>query len=162
MDKKQNLLSDNVSTVPSVPHLPEHDITTLNNDCIQEIFRRVTNLKDFLSTARVCKRFADNAKACVQAGHRKQFCIGDDNDDRSCFSIREARHSNVLKKFGFLINKIVWRATQNTDEYHTDNDDDDEYMDDVDLYNDAELLRQEDDGFIFGAIVEHCGKNRKI
>lgn len=129
------------------------DQPILNDDCIQEIFRRV-DLKTFLNIAQVCRQFLENARRCIRANHRKELIIADYVDDS--FSILEARYSNLLEKFGHLVDTIVWIGDSGEDvENMSDSFDIDEY--DVDV-----LLKEEDDGYIFEGIIQHCAENLKI
>lgn len=41
-------------------------LNVLNDDCIEEIFRRIFCLEDFLNMADVCQRFQQNAKNCFR------------------------------------------------------------------------------------------------
>ncbi|XP_037037781.1 uncharacterized protein LOC119075446 [Bradysia coprophila] len=164
MENKPSLLANNTQPKDNVveENVNENVLSAvpLNSDCIQEIFHRVKNLKDFLSLAQVSKQFAENATATAR--HRKQLFIGNNHSNESCFSIRDTRHSVLLQKFGHLVDSIVWCGTEAADEYRTDNDDDECMYDyDIDLYSDGELLRREDDGLIFQAIIEYCGTNLK-
>lgn len=43
---------------------PTHILNVLNNDCIQEVFRRLQSIEDFLNAAEVCTQFQENAKHC--------------------------------------------------------------------------------------------------
>lgn len=89
---------------------PKHILNILNDDCIQAILRRITNLQDFLSAAETCKRFQSNAKVCF----RTKYGLGDISFLGNCLddlrimksAIPLDRVHNFLNIFGHLITNI--------------------------------------------------------
>lgn len=49
---------------PPAQDSPNHILNALNNQCLQECFRRLSTHRDFLNVANVCQRFRENARAC--------------------------------------------------------------------------------------------------
>lgn len=49
---------------PPAEDSPNHILIALNNDCLQECFRRLSSHEDFLNVANVCQRFRANARKC--------------------------------------------------------------------------------------------------
>lgn len=129
----------------------KHILVTLNDDCIQEVFRRVRNIRDFLSVATVCKRFQENAKTCMERQHFKQLIIGETNENGSAFSIDQS-HS-VLRKFGHLIDSVIWCGYRSGDEQE---------FDDYDHFIDYEMDRRDEDQSVFDTIVECCSQRLEM
>lgn len=51
-------------TIPPLHDSPKNILNVLNDKCIQAILSRLTNVDDFLSAAKTCTRFQENAKQC--------------------------------------------------------------------------------------------------
>lgn len=130
---------------------PKHILVTLNDDCIQEVLRRVTNIRDFLSAATACKRFQENAKTCMAGQHFKQLIIGETNKNGSAFSIDQS-HS-VLRKFGHLIDSVIWCGYRFGDERE---------FDEYDHFIDYEMDRRDEDQSVFDTIVECCSQHLEM
>lgn len=79
---------------------------SLNDDCIQEVLRRLSNVKDFLSAAKVCIRFQENAVRCLPF---KSISIRDGEPFSD--SIPVQRLESFLSVFGRLIKTIRWNTT---------------------------------------------------
>lgn len=56
---------------PPAQDSPKNILNILNNDCMQAIFQRVDNVRDFYSAANACVRFQENAIACFSFGEIK-------------------------------------------------------------------------------------------
>lgn len=130
---------------------PKHILVSLNDDCIQEVFRRVRNIRDFLSVATACKRFQENAKTCMAGQHFKKLIIGETNVNGSAFSIDQS-HS-VLRKFGHLIDSVIWCGYRFGDEQE---------FDDYDHLIDYEMDRRNEDQNVFDTIVECCSQRLEM
>lgn len=83
---------------------PDNILNSLNNDCIKEIFRRM-NIAGFLSAARTCKRFQENAIACYPF---KDFNIVKDGSENH-LSTRDVKEFIAI--FGPLIKSINWKKS---------------------------------------------------
>lgn len=86
---------------------PHHILNILNDDCIQEIFRRLPNIRDFLSAAVVCTRFQVNAIRCFPK-QNKSICIGELGHINS---ITVKNVQSFLSIFDYLIKSIQWNKT---------------------------------------------------
>lgn len=86
---------------------PENILNALNNDCVQEILRRLP-IKDFLNAAQTCKRFRKNAKECFPY---KSFYIFSDyrQNEKRLLPIHQVKDFLII--FGHLIKKIYWLDT---------------------------------------------------
>lgn len=88
---------------------PKHILNALNNDCIQECLRRLTNVHDFLSAAQVCKRFRANAIECYPKLFKK--IIIHDWLHTAYPNGLPSEHVNILlNTFGHLIGSIDWTS----------------------------------------------------
>lgn len=94
---------------------PKHILNALNNDCIQEIFRRLHNIEDFVNMAEVCVRFQDNSRKCFPPIYKVFYSTHADNFDDHPDKLNKNlvlplnRVQSFLSIFGDLIEKIVWR-----------------------------------------------------
>lgn len=109
----ENLSID--SSVPPSADSPSQILNALNDDCIQEILRHLTNIQDFLSASEVCTRFQENAKSCFAQRH-KDICISEIN---LMNSIPVERVESFLNNFGHLIKSIQWNKTDRTYDINT-------------------------------------------
>lgn len=85
---------------------PHHILNSLNDDCIQEVLRRLSNVRDFLSAAEVCIRFQENANQCFPF---KTVSIR--NGEIFSNSIPVQRLKRFLSVFGHFIEAIRWNTT---------------------------------------------------
>ncbi|XP_031637929.1 uncharacterized protein LOC116350314 [Contarinia nasturtii] len=88
--------------------IPSDILNILNDDCLQEIFRRLTNVRDFLSVAQVCTRFQENAQQCIPSQF-KEISI------RGGFfinSIPTRLLTCFLQIFGGSVKSIRWHTTE--------------------------------------------------
>lgn len=91
-------------------------LNILDDDCIDEIFRRVENLENFLNMAEVCQRFHKSAKSCFRI---KYSLSNDGNVFRSVEishryshkSVSAERANKLFTIFGFLINCLYLVST---------------------------------------------------
>lgn len=115
--KKSNTLSSSTVEieVPPDQDSPKHILNILNNDCLQEIFRRLKQMRDFLCAAKVCTRFQENALECVPSAF-KSLRIDDANDAPTSLPLEYL--PDFLSTFGHFIQKIEWSWTQ--DREHDD------------------------------------------
>lgn len=94
---------------PPAQNSASHILNALNNDCIQECFRRLTNLRDLLSAAEVCKDFRENAKQCYPSVYKKIII-----HDWFYLAYQNGLPSDRVKKFliifGHLIESIEWTS----------------------------------------------------
>lgn len=111
-DKKLATISD-----PPEQESPKHIINALNNDCIQEILRRLKNITDFLSAAEVCTLFQENARQCFPSIYNvfysTWFEMFDGRFPDTCkLSMTRVlpvnRVQSFLSIFGDFIEKIAW------------------------------------------------------
>ncbi|XP_031637117.1 uncharacterized protein LOC116349706 isoform X2 [Contarinia nasturtii] len=83
---------------------PKNILNLLNDECIQAILRKLTNVGDFLSAAETCTQFQENAKQCYPPEF-KEFSI--DNEYikwKHPLSIKCA--PSFLRIFGHLIQSL--------------------------------------------------------
>lgn len=85
-----------------------HILNSLNDDCIQEILRRLTNVRDFLRAAQVCTRFQSNAIQCFSL-HFKSISIRDGEIFSDGIPVEQL--TNFLSIFGRSIKSIRWYTT---------------------------------------------------
>lgn len=100
---------------PPAHDSPKNILNVLNNDCLQEIFRRLKKMRDFLSVASVCTRFEENAKECFPSEF-KSIRINDASDTPRALPLECV--PKFLMKFGSFIRSIEWSWTQ--DQEHDD------------------------------------------
>lgn len=85
-----------------------HILNTLNDDCIQEILRRLTNVRDFLRASKVCTRFQSNAIQCLPS-HFKTISIRDGKMFSDGIPVEHL--TNFVTIFGCSIKSIRWYTT---------------------------------------------------
>lgn len=114
---KSDILSSSTVEIEDPPDQdsPKHILNILNDDCLQEIFRRLKQMRDFLSAAKVCTRFQENAIECFPSTF-KSLRIDDANDAPTSLPLEYL--SDFLSIFGHFIQKIEWSWTQ--DREHDD------------------------------------------
>lgn len=102
---KFEMLLRNAQMAP--PHdSPSNILNTLNDDCIQAILVRITNVPDFANASQACERFQENAKLCFPSRFKSiELC--------SCelFKNREALLS-FFRIFGNSIRSISWKCSK--------------------------------------------------
>lgn len=82
---------------------PKHILNALNDDCIQEILRKLTDPIDFLSAAETCRDFQVNALQCYPRNF-KELSLSLENKSVGRYTAFPLKHaSNFLKNFGHLI-----------------------------------------------------------
>lgn len=91
---------------PPAQNSTEHILNSLNNDCIQSIFDRIENIRDYLSAAETCIRFQENAKNAFRLNYKKVNIIRLYKNG----SIGEVQR--FLNIFGHLIMDIHFAASQ--------------------------------------------------
>ncbi|XP_031634722.1 uncharacterized protein LOC116348011 [Contarinia nasturtii] len=91
--------------VISAENSPYNILNMLNNDCIEEVFRRVKNVTDFLNMAQVCQRFQNCAKNCFRTQIR---CIKINGKDSS---VPLERVQELFDLFGPLMQSITFEST---------------------------------------------------
>lgn len=101
---------------PPAQNSPQHILNVLDDDCIEEIMRRLTNLNDLINAAEVCQRFQNAAKICFkkfQSRHQK-IVIGSQyfGYDRN-WIVPFARADNFLYIFGSQLLCVCVNATLN-------------------------------------------------
>lgn len=88
----------------------------LNDDCIEAILDKLTNLRDVINVRAVCNSFLWNSRGFF---HRSDgtLCINDfqdlkiDRDEKELYYNANVKSvENVLKKYAHLIETIVWKA----------------------------------------------------
>lgn len=82
---------------------PHHILNALNDDCIQEILRRLSNVCDFTNAANTCKKFQENAKKCFN-GRFKTITLDTTSDD-----FQPHQFTKTLETFGKMIESIDWK-----------------------------------------------------
>lgn len=106
---------------PPAEDSPMNIVNKLNNFCIQAIFQRIDNVRDYHSLANTCKRLQANAISGYPA-HLKALTIYNDlyeydmNNRPNGIPFNEAE--SYLMLFGHLIQSLKWIAngeTNNTD-----------------------------------------------
>lgn len=104
---------------------PNHILNALNNDCLQECFRRLPSPEDFLNVANVCQRFRSNARACFPATIIKITSFSSELQFlRVGQKLTERRHRSSRKilgiflyHFGDLIKAVDFDGPWNLNEY---------------------------------------------
>lgn len=82
---------------------PKHILNALNNDCIQEILRKLTDPSDFLSAAETCRGFQANALECFPRNF-EELSLSLGNKSVGCYTALPLEHApNFLNIFGHLI-----------------------------------------------------------
>lgn len=107
MDTNLEYLYNEVNECP-VQEASNHILNTLNDDCIQEILRRLTNIRDFLNAAEVCTRFQKNAIVCLPS-HFKMIYIRDGHFFSNSVPVEQLER--FLSIFGNSIKSIRWNST---------------------------------------------------
>lgn len=93
---------------PPEQHSPAHILNALNDDCIQAILRKLTNVEDFLSAAKTCTRFQENAKQGYPP-HFKAIDIGTDTYKwRKRFLLQLKHASSFINIFGHLVRSLTF------------------------------------------------------
>lgn len=90
----------------------KHILNALNNFCIQEIFRRLQNIGDFVSVAEVCIRFQDNARKCFPPIYKVFYFDNHPSESNKDLVLPLNRVQSFLTIFGDLIETIVWGDIQ--------------------------------------------------
>lgn len=94
---------------PPAQDSPNHILNSLNNDCIQEIMRRLKTLADILNAAEVCTCFQKNAKQYCSSFF-KSLRIDDTAVGPHILTLD--RVPSFLQIFGHLIRSIKWNFTR--------------------------------------------------
>lgn len=82
---------------------PKNILNLLNDDCIQIILRKLTNIRDFFSASKTCRRFQENAKQCFPRNF-KEIKI---NDHGWFIRALPTKHAlSFLNIFGHLISSL--------------------------------------------------------
>lgn len=81
---------------------PKHIFNVLNDDCIQEIMRRLSDARDFLNAAKTCQQFQMNSLQCCSASF-KRLSLSTENRP-TALSVELT--SNFLKIFGHLVRAL--------------------------------------------------------
>ncbi|XP_031627426.1 uncharacterized protein LOC116343493 [Contarinia nasturtii] len=81
---------------------PSHILNALNNDCIQAIFRKFSNVGDFSSASKVCSKFYENAIV----GYPPKFKNLDIGEDFGYDVTRIEHVKYFLMQFGSFIKSI--------------------------------------------------------
>lgn len=127
--------------VPPAQNSPSHILSALNNDCIKECLRRLTNVRDFLSAAEVCRDFQENAKQCYPKQFKKViihdwFYLAYPN------GLPSGCMKNFLIIFGHFIDSIEWTS-----------------IDSVYVDEHTRIGRdQKDDQQMLNMIADYCGE----
>lgn len=101
--------------IPPAESSPQHILNALNNDCVQEIMRRIKNIRDLLNAAETCTCFQENIKVCFPS-YCKTIRIDDSQQfdaQPNCLPLKNVQ--SFLSKFGHLIHTIEWSFTWNRD-----------------------------------------------
>lgn len=91
--------------IPPAPDSPKHILNILIDDCIVEIFRRISTFEDILNAAEVCKRF----KKCAMDVRFKFKSIAIDNQT-SPINVPAFRAPTLLCNYGSSIKSIDWKC----------------------------------------------------
>lgn len=98
---------------PPTQDSPQHILNVLNDDCIDEIFLRLNNLKDFLSVSQACQKFVESAKRtfptqfkCVEINQFVNF-----RNRREHENLPYERVHNFFTTFGSLTKSIAFSST---------------------------------------------------
>lgn len=81
---------------------PKHILNALNDDCIQEILRKLANATDFLSAAETCQQFQNNALQC----YPPEFENLPFSSENKSNNLPMGLASNYLQIFGHLISEL--------------------------------------------------------
>lgn len=84
---------------PPAADSPKHILNILNNHCIQSIFERIDDIRDYHNAANVCTRFQANALKCFPT---KLKVLEIDADMPSADAL------GILKLFGHLLQSVDW------------------------------------------------------
>lgn len=86
---------------------PKNILNVLNDDCIQLIFRKMDNIRDFLSAAETCTRFQENAKLTFRTQF-KSVRIGElyEGATYNKETVTVDRSESFLSIFGYLITEV--------------------------------------------------------
>lgn len=130
---------------------PQHILNSLDDFCIQTIFRNLTDLSDFVNASEACTRFQENAKQCFPL----MFKTIDMADTSAYFSKRQSvscwctpldkvlnklsleQQLSLLQNFGHLIYGIRYRLCWG------------------EFYG---VKNAENDNHLFKSIIEFCGQ----
>lgn len=106
---------------PPAQDSTKHILNVLNDDCIEEIFRRIFFLEDFLNMAEVCQRFQQSAKNCFRMQFKCVYLDGREKDLK--YSLPSERAIPFLNAFGPFIRELKWRRkweNESTQKYNDD------------------------------------------
>lgn len=82
---------------------PKHILNALNDDCIQEILRKLTDASDFLSATETCQQFQMNALQCYPSKFKNLSLSVENKSTDWHTGLVMSLASNYLKIFGHLI-----------------------------------------------------------
>ncbi|XP_055316218.1 uncharacterized protein LOC129575967 [Sitodiplosis mosellana] len=117
---------------PPAQDSTKHILNVLNDDCIEEIFRRIFCLEDFLNMAEVCQRFQQNAKNCFRTQFKYVFLrryrnggydIGMESEKFRNRCVPFDRAIPFLNTFGSFIHKLEWSTAGQNSSNQERNDD---------------------------------------
>ncbi|XP_031630567.1 uncharacterized protein LOC116345395 [Contarinia nasturtii] len=98
---------------------PKNILNSLNNDCIYDIFSKLTNGDDFLNLAQVCTRFQDCAKEFFRQHHRYvQMKAKKDHQPTNKTVWCPERAEEMFRIFGHLIESINLWCTDDQSRSH--------------------------------------------
>lgn len=156
--------SSELTTVRDPPgqSSPKHILNALNNDCLQEVLRRLKDIGDFLIAAEVCTQFSENARQCFPPIYKTfylTYAVPSQYSKLSPHNVLSIdRMESFLNIFGDLIEKIVWGSEIERDYYENR-----PYKASRHQYRFRRDIKedQEYDTNHLKIIAEHCGKTLK-
>lgn len=101
---------------PPTEDAPTHILNILNNFCIQAIFERIDNVRDYYNVANVCTRFQANAIRCFPAKFNYLKVYDDEKFSDNIPRFNElplSETTSILSIFGHLIHSIKWFSKTN-------------------------------------------------
>lgn len=82
---------------------PKHILNALNDDCIQEILRKLTDASDFLSATETCQKFQENALQCYPWKFKRLSLSVENKSTDRYTGLFMSLASNYLQIFGHSI-----------------------------------------------------------
>ncbi|XP_055308945.1 uncharacterized protein LOC129572857 [Sitodiplosis mosellana] len=101
---------------PPAHDSPKHILNVLIDDCVDEIFRRIFCLEDFLNMSEVCQRFQKSAKNCFRMQFKLVYLFKRYRQEAIC--VPSTRAIALLNTFGPSIQGLQFQTT--SDEEHND------------------------------------------
>lgn len=106
---------------PPAQDSPKHILNILCDDCIEEIFRRIFVIEDYLNMAEVCKRFQKIAKNCFRLQFKSELWLNrceSNNIQPTMYTVSSERVIAFLNMFGTSIQHL--RLISSSNQEHDD------------------------------------------